>query len=513
MMNIQWYPCFLKRKTFYLLTLAVFAYIAHMQYILNADVASLLYDTELFLSGGTYVKDFFETNPPMIFILYTPIVLFHKLTSFNIVSLTYFYFILIAFISLGFCHVLIKNILSEEDVYLKNAIICVLAYTFFIASLNDFGQREHLLFIFCMPYLFALVCRAKNLAISRAQACLIGLMAGLVFSLKPFFLIPLILVELYLMVVKKSIKTWLRPESLMVLGIMVGYITYVFAYHPLYFNVLMPLISRFYFIGTEEYWSSIFTRPRVIFCFSVAAYYLFSLHAKQFRELSQVLSLALVGFILAFMVPRSAWSYHVFPAYGVALVLTVIYIYSIWSKEIKQHTLKKKEIIFIIVASCTMPILIFTKEMFQIFQVYQYKDYNALQARAKTLPYHSFYCFSTLTTGLCFPLVTINNKKFGGRFPMFWWIRGLRKIEDKYGNQLLPEDILSAKAFLLDALAHDLNHYQPEVIIAYKGDEKFFLPKGYDYPMYFSGNENFKQAWLHYQLLENIGSFTLYRRI
>src|SRR5579872_6662871 len=110
--------------------IAVFAYLAHMQIILNTDVASLLYDTGLFLSGGTYVKDFFETNPPMIFILYSPIVFLKKLTALNINSLTYIYIIFIALFSLAFCSVLIEKIISKKDYFLKNTMLIVLMFAF-----------------------------------------------------------------------------------------------------------------------------------------------------------------------------------------------------------------------------------------------------------------------------------------------------------------------------------------------------------------------------------------------
>lgn len=516
MMNIKFSSRFKKHKAylaFFLLCVAVFAYMAHMQVILNADVASLLHDTRLFLSGGTYVKDFFETNPPMIFILYTPIIILHKLTSFNIKSLTCFYVIFLSFISLAFCYVLVKRILFEGDFYLRNAIIFMLICTFLFVPMSDFGQREHLLFILGMPYLLAAVVRAKNITVSVMQAGLIGLMAGLVFSLKPFFLIPIILIEFYLMVVRKNLWSWVRVESLVMLCVMVLYIVYVLIYHPLYFNVLMPLISQFYFIGTEENWHTIFSKPRVIFCFVIAAMYcLFFYQKNRFRELSQVLFLSLIGFILAFIVPRSAWMYHVLPAYSMALLLTVIYVYSIWSEEITQNLLKKKEAIFIIAVSFAMPIVIFAEEVFQVIQLSQIKSINALKSRVKTMPYHSIYCFSSITTGLCFPLVTMNNKEFAGRFPMLWWIRGLRKMENTYGDQSLPVNMIRDKNFLIDSLAYDLNHYKPELIIAYKGDEKLFLPEGDDYPAYFSKRENFKMAWSHYQWLDDIGPFRLYRR-
>src|SRR5580700_2691649 len=184
-MSTKFYP------TIFFISIAMMAYIMRAQVVLNGDVASLLYDTELFLSGGTYVKDFFETNPPMIFILYSPIVILQKITHFNIKTIVCFYIILFAFISLAVCYALLKHIISEKDSYLRSAIIFVLLCAFLLIPITDFGQREHLLCILGMPYVFAVVVRAKGIAISVTEATVIGLIGGLVFSLKPFFLIPI----------------------------------------------------------------------------------------------------------------------------------------------------------------------------------------------------------------------------------------------------------------------------------------------------------------------------------
>jgi hypothetical protein len=496
-MRVKLYP------VIFFISIAVLVYMTHMQMTLNGDVASLLYDTELFLSGGTYVKDFFETNPPMIFILYSPIVILQKITDLNVKTLVCLYVIFCTFISLTICNALLKRILSPQDFYLRRAMIFVLMVAFLVIPVTDFGQREHVLFILGMPYLLAVVARAKGITISVATASLIGLMGGLVFSLKPFFLIPIILIECYLMVVRKSIRSWVRVESLLILGVMVTYITYV----------LMPLISQFYFPGTSENWLDMLARPRVKFCIIIALYYVFFFQKKNFRELSQVLFLSFVGFVLAFVIPRSAWAYHVFPAYCIALLLTVIYIYSVWSKDINELLLKKKEIFFIVTASFALPLMIFLKDVVLIFQISQSDNVNVLREKIKTLPYHSVYCFSSTSTSVCFPFVTQNNKVFAGRFPMFWWLRGVRKMENMYGDLNLPPDIIRERDYLVDAIADDLNHYQPELIITYKMDETFFLPKGYDYPAYFSKRESFKMAWQHYQFLEDIGQFRLYRRI
>src|SRR6185437_2828635 len=77
-------------KAFYLsmaCLLFILAYIVQSLGALNSDVASLLYDTKLLLMGGTYVKDFFETNPPMVLYLYAPVILIEKLTSLDLASI------------------------------------------------------------------------------------------------------------------------------------------------------------------------------------------------------------------------------------------------------------------------------------------------------------------------------------------------------------------------------------------------------------------------------------------
>lgn len=495
----------------FLSSFAFLVYFIQMQLFLNSDVASLLYDTELFLSGGTYVKDFFETNPPMIFILYSPIVFLQKMTALNVNSLTYIYIIFIALFSLAFCSVLIDKIISKKDYFLKNAILIVLLFVFLIIPINDFGQREHLLLIMAIPYLFMVAARAKHVSIHIVEASFAGLMAGLVFSLKPFFLFPIVFVELYLMVIKKNIWSWIRVDFLILLTVMISYVVYVYLCHPLYFNVMLPMISQFYFKGTQETWLVFFSEPKVIFSFIVAGCYFLFFKKNDFNELTQVLFLALVGFILAFVVPRSAWGYHVLPAYGIALLLSVICIYEIWSSEINQKLLKTKELVFIALASFAMPIAIYYKEIQYTIDV---QKINRFFAEIKKMPYRSIYCFSASTAGVCFPVVTMHKREFSGRFPMFWWLMGLRKIELEYGgSHRLPANILNEKNYFIDAIAYDLDHYKPELIISYNLEEKMILPEGYNYPMYFSEQASFKNAWSHYQWIENFGSFTLYRRV
>src|SRR5205823_4149456 len=135
------------KMTFNLLIImmAVTGYILQSIIFLNGDVASLLFDTKLFLHGGTYVKDFFETNPPMIFIIYSPAVIAAGLASIDVESLINLYIVFLGLVSIVCCSYLLNKIIVDSDYRLRYVTIFTLAFIFFLLPVRDFGQREHVL--------------------------------------------------------------------------------------------------------------------------------------------------------------------------------------------------------------------------------------------------------------------------------------------------------------------------------------------------------------------------------
>ena len=85
----------------------------------------------------------------------------------------------------------------------------------------SFGQREHACILFGMPYLAAAVLRLQGGQIhGKSIAICIGLLAGIGFALKPYFLAIPALVELLLLVRLGWRSLFVRVESL-VLGLTV----------------------------------------------------------------------------------------------------------------------------------------------------------------------------------------------------------------------------------------------------------------------------------------------------
>lgn len=495
-----------------IITIACVAYTIQINMFFNPDVASLLYDTKLFLSGGTYVKDFFETNPPMIFILYSPVVLLQQWFLCDIRHILNGYVIFLALLSLYLCYQSLNSILENKNDLLKYAILCSLIYGYLILPIYDFGQREHLLLLLIMPYVFYVIFRAQNKSINYniLFAILIGLMAGIGFSLKPFFLIPLVLIELYLIVKTRNPWAWVRVEAWIVLAIMLFYLVLIRVFHPAYLETMLPLISHWYFLGTKEDWPVILSRPKVLFCFAILIYYFAFYRKTSSHEFIQVLMLALFGFVLAFLIPRSAWNYHVLPAYVFAIVLCVIFFCQ--GCLIYQNEKSNKKLFFLMtIASFMMPMIIHALELDRAIKAVQYKSMIMLFNKIKTLPFHSIYCYSTVTS-VCFPMVTLNNLSLAGRFPLLWWVRGMTVVEDSAEDMPVKSYLVKEKNYFSSEIAYDLNHFKPELIVIFALEEQFFLPKGYSFSSYFSDNPAYREAWSHYRLLEEMGYFRLYYR-
>ena len=93
------------------------------------------------------------------------------------------------------------------------ALLAGMTFVFLFLPACQFAQREHLMFIATMPYWCLAVARANKANIHFFAALLAGLLAAVGFALKPFFLIPFVFVELYLIVAWRSFWTIFRVET------------------------------------------------------------------------------------------------------------------------------------------------------------------------------------------------------------------------------------------------------------------------------------------------------------
>lgn len=490
-------------KYFYLPSLFIVSAAFFLQTLLffSPDVGFLLLAANRMLAGGTYVGHFFETNPPMILYLYSPICLISHITPISIITIARIYIFLLATLSIYLSVFLIKKIIRPQDKILIYAFFYTMMFILFFVPMFEFGQREHFLIILMLPYLFSSACALEEKRVSPLIACTAGLMAGLGFGLKPFFLLTPVLIELYLIVKKRRLSACLRIESVMILSVLCIYLYSVLHFHPDYIKIILPFVMRFYFIGARETMQILFLKPYVIFCLITLSSYIWFYRYDRYRQLSMVMLLALIGMIFAFLLPRSAWFYHVMPALGLACLLLALF----FGQSIVSCVNKKSDTLVrdMFILSCA-GILIFFPPLTYNYKMLQYGLLkNRPDSLNKLITYidsqpgsHSIFCFASASSGSCFPLVYDTHSEYGTRFPFFWWYRGLMRLKEEHAKE---------KKYLFDAVADDLNRYKSRLVIINTDDSRFM-------PLFLE-NKQFQKAWKQYSYRAQIGSYQIYERL
>lgn len=321
------YSKFIQRYTFLSIFLIIFAFgcVVQSQLLLNVDVSWLVEASKRMLAGGTYTKDYFENNPPWILYFYTPPVIVAKLLSANIIVAVRMYVFLLSVVSLQICYTQLQKIFSKQDVILANLFLIVLTILFLVFPIFDFGQREHLLFILSMPYLLMITLRVQGHKVDSRLAMIIGLLAGSVFMMKPYFFMTLILVELYYLrhCMKSSNRARLlwRPEIAAITFLLLTYAGILYFRHPDYLKLVMPFAMRWCYLGTKKPWLTVIDNPLTTLCYMSIPFYLATYEINRYQVLTKILFLALIGFLFSYFIQHEDWPYHLLPAFSTAIAI------------------------------------------------------------------------------------------------------------------------------------------------------------------------------------------------
>ena len=292
--------------------------------LLNQDVSWLMHVTKRLLAGGTYANDFFELNPPLILYLYIPPVLLAKFSSISIIMALRVYVFLLGTLSLSLCYALAKKLFSPQDKWLAGLFLTTIALTFFVTPIEQFGQREHLLLLLTLPYFLSMACLLNGNPMTRWQAVITGFMAGCGFAIKPYFLMPFFLLELYYLLRTRQALAWCRTEILMIVAVILIYLLVITVIHHDYLATVLPFITRFYYGYFGQSLGKIVTNPAMFPCYLASLFYLLQRRKTACHALRTVLFIALTGFLLSDLMQDTVWYYHLLPAFAFAILLSVL---------------------------------------------------------------------------------------------------------------------------------------------------------------------------------------------
>jgi len=462
---------------------------------LERDVIYLSNAANLLLHGGTYSTDFFETNPPMILFLYMPALFITKMTLFNLVASLRLYVFLLAFLSMGLCYASLKKILKNPM-----PIFNMLAFVLLLLPASQFAQREHLLIILTMPYLFAAALRLQHKPISLKFAIAVGLLAGLGFSIKPHFLTTFILIESYFIWKRRHWLGWMRTESILIIVVLMTYFLSIELFFSDYIHVLLPFIMRHYVSYIQSPWFTLLTLPTVDFCLFIGVLYFFIPRQIRYTPLYTLFFLALVGFTLSLMLSRTPWYFHVLPALSIACLLGILILLSYVEEKMPLFFLIPVTLIlfFIPLYFTSMITLTALKEknksgihlLIQFFNQRGPSTYTAYSLSSRFLW-----------------LVNYTPANYIGRFSLFWWQPSLFCSP----HQITPE-LAHDRQWMIDLLADELILKKPHYVLVDTLPSPYCSSINFNYLKEFTHDPRFGKAWHSYRYVNQLDGYKIYVR-
>lgn len=502
-----------KQKIFFALALCCLygiAWFAQTQLFFQPDVLWQLQLAHRVLRGGNYITDFFETTPPLGFIVLMPVMGIKKLLSLSPMISCISYIFLCASFSLWLCYCSIKKLFSSTENMLAMIVLLSIAVAYLIISAPVFGEREHFFVLFTFPYFLLSACRLHHQKINIVFALTVGLLGAIGFSIKPFFLAAFILTECYVAwSLHREKKYRTHPETVCVLAFLPLYLLTIYLFFKPYLFKIIPITLRFYYPSFNSAWGNMAISAPIFICYVALLFYALTYKKNPHQKLSTIMAWALIGNLFAFFIQRINWFYHLLPAFSVAWVLSVF----LWVDYLKNHRDK--------LMIGAVGLFLFFPPLYSIIELYAISADNQRAANPlicflhKTAQHHGIYFLSAHTAYLLSAAYDARIQS-PAHFEFLLWMRD-------YDNALFLKNrtpLMKKDAdYLAGLVAEDLNDHQPNLVFVDVGyatienEQRRYI----HYLHFLMQNRAFQKAWRQYHYVLSIRKknqyhFDLYAR-
>jgi hypothetical protein len=282
---------------------------------MNHDVAAVLEFTQRWLAGEALYSRLVDANPPLIFVLNLVPAGLARLTGSRAVW-AFQLCMLIYGCVIWWLAIRVRQ--GGKEGSIEQLFLNLVPVLMLVAAGNDFAQREHLMTLGALPYLFSAARRARGER--PPHGCAVAIVAAAVFALKPHFLAVPALVEFYLVLVLGPRAAMRDPVPWTMAAIWAAYVALLPVLFPDYIDFVLPLVwSDYLALGDLSVWQMILL-PRLYYgLLLLMPLGLLALLARD--PLSKTLALAAVGGAASAIVQHKGWSYHLLPLESFSLML------------------------------------------------------------------------------------------------------------------------------------------------------------------------------------------------
>lgn len=450
---------------------------------LNLDSTMYLEIGQYLLEGRLPYVDYVELNPPLIHYINVIPVFLANLSGLNpIFVYKLLIFVIVLYSVFMTRHLVFK--LTDEAYSLETNIISIIIIILTIeihggsSNFADFGQREHILSLFIIPWIILRLLKAMNISVSISQSIMIGIFAAIGIALKPYFVLPLLVIELYLLFKYRNWRAIFSSDvwAFVVIGVL--YLGHFFILPPAvsdnFFNNLIPSVGQNYDVYSIGSMKKIIVKfllyphlfgPRIIWIIGLGIGIV--IPRKQDNHISGlfvIFTLFTIGSIAGFLMQGIGFRYQALPYYFTIFSAIMI--------RIQPHTgqsnallVNKLQNMFLLV----LIILVTGHTGFRnsvTFNLSSTDVSNYLLSESESEDSIFFVDTNIMPT---FPLLVQIDRRSRMTYPVAFPIAfGLYQHENPEtlydDNAVLPEEIES----YLSILASDIETYQPTLILIHQ---------------------------------------------
>lgn len=471
--------------------------IIYPQFSLNHDTSWYLVSTRMLLDGAGLYSDIYEINPPLAFYITTPALIISDLTHLRPAAAFFLYASVLGGLSVVWVYLIALRARLETPA--RTALFAGSLAGIFLLPMPDFGQREHLMLIFCMPYFVQLLLRERLAATSRTEAIAYGVVAFFGLGLKPYFL----LIPAGIIVARfwrtRDWREFLNLPNISVAATLVGYLGLIAGFHPLYLEEIVPTASVVYSaFGFET--------PNVLLrsaLFALAAIFALAILCRKSLDLAAWAMLGgVVGSTIAYVVQFKGWNYQLIPASFFVLLAAV------WITILDRQRIRERVPLGIVAMTAAL-FSLGTQIAKGPYQSRTTGQFAPFVTRSDT----SVLVLSTRVSE-AFPFVNEVNARWTSRYPSQWLLPGVVRLLASTDCRSRPPRCVRAQQVLLKAqlsMVEDFVRHRPQLVFVDDKDKKYYFGGvRFDYIPFLLNNGVFAEIWQEYRQVGNAGDYQVW---
>lgn len=301
---------------------------------LSADDGWLLIATRRLLAGRRlYVDDFVDPNPPLILYLLAPPVAAARALAISEVLALRVYLFALAGASIALCARLAAVGLSGGERAALRWWLILTAFGLLLLDRRDFGQREHLIALFLIPFLVHASACARGCRPPAPESIAAGLLAGLAVGLKPQYALVPCLALLGVFGAQRRLRVG-TGGALAALGVVV--VADLVLLKPDYLRYALPLALETYGAYRNPLPGLLRGSDLLLLAAAISAPFLVP-GATALSRQARIFAPATAAAYGAYLISGTGWNYHLVPFQMLALStlsLVVVKPLSGWSEPV-----------------------------------------------------------------------------------------------------------------------------------------------------------------------------------